>query len=132
MKKVLLTLVLSCTMFILFSQPVFINELHYDNVGTDTGEAVEIAGPAGTDLNGWSVILYSGSDGQSYGTINLSGTIDDEGAGMGALAFFQAPIQNGAPDGLALVDNTSTVVQFLSYEGSFMATNGMCKWSDFG
>ena len=35
---------------------VFINELHYDNGGTDAGEAVEIAGPAGTDLTGWSVL----------------------------------------------------------------------------
>ena len=31
---------------------VFINELHYDNSGSDTGEAVEIAGPAGADLTG--------------------------------------------------------------------------------
>ncbi len=29
---------------------VFINEIHYDNSGTDTNEGVEIAGPAGTDL----------------------------------------------------------------------------------
>ncbi len=27
---------------------VFINEIHYDNSGTDTGEAIEIAGPAGS------------------------------------------------------------------------------------
>ncbi|NNL70294.1 MAG: hypothetical protein HKO70_10070, partial [Acidimicrobiia bacterium] len=37
---------------------VFINEIHYDNASTDTGEAVEIAGPAGTDLTDWSVVLY--------------------------------------------------------------------------
>ena len=42
---------------------VFINEIHYDNVGTDAGEAIEIAGPAGTDLTGWSVVLYNGSNG---------------------------------------------------------------------
>jgi hypothetical protein len=29
--------------------------------GTDTGEAVEIAGPAGTDLSGWNVALYNGN-----------------------------------------------------------------------
>ena len=28
--------------------PVFINEIHYDNAGTDINEAIEIAGPAGT------------------------------------------------------------------------------------
>src|SRR5690606_35449458 len=32
--------------------PVFINEIHYDNTGTDAGEFVEVAGPAGTDLAG--------------------------------------------------------------------------------
>jgi hypothetical protein len=36
---------------------VFINELYYDNDGTDSGEAIEIAGPAGTDLTGWTVVL---------------------------------------------------------------------------
>ena len=30
---------------------IFINEVHYDNVGNDEGEGVEIAGPAGTDLH---------------------------------------------------------------------------------
>jgi hypothetical protein len=43
---------------------VFINELHYDNAGTDEGEAVEVAGPAGTDLTGWQVVLYNGANGQ--------------------------------------------------------------------
>jgi len=40
---------------------VFVNELHYDNAGTDAGEAIEVAGPAGTDLAGWSLVLYNGS-----------------------------------------------------------------------
>ena len=33
-------------------------------------------------------------------------------------------MQNGAPDGIALVDDGGTVIQFLSYEGSFDATDG--------
>ncbi|MGH9270793.1 MAG: hypothetical protein ACRDZ2_05935, partial [Ilumatobacteraceae bacterium] len=37
---------------------VFINELHYDNASTDTGEAIEVAAPAGTNLTGWSIVLY--------------------------------------------------------------------------
>ena len=37
---------------------VFINEIHYDNAGTDSGEFVEIAGLAGTDVTGWTVVLY--------------------------------------------------------------------------
>jgi predicted extracellular nuclease len=104
---------------------VFINEIHYDNTGTDIGEFIEIAGPAGTDLTGWSVVFYNGSGGASYATLNLSGVIDNEGpSGFGSLSFTQSGIQNGAPDGLALVDNNGTVIQFLSYEGSFVATNG--------
>ncbi len=47
---------------------VFVNEIHYDNTGTDEGEAIEIAGPAGTDLNGWSLVLYNGANGAVYGT----------------------------------------------------------------
>jgi len=53
--------------------PVFVNELHYDNTGVDQNEAVEIAGPAETDLTGWRLILYNGSDGADYFTRELSG-----------------------------------------------------------
>lgn len=103
---------------------VFINEIHYDNVSTDVGEAVEIAGPAGTDLTGWSVVMYNGSGGAVYGTIALSGTISDQQLGYGTVSFAAPGLQNGAPDGLALVDSGSEVKQFLSYEGTFAATNG--------
>jgi len=105
---------------------VFINEIHYDNTGTDEGEAIEIAGPAGTDLTGWSIALYNGSASQLnvYDTINLSGVIPDQQDGFGTLSFTRAGIQNGAPDGLALIDSGSNVVQFLSYEGSFTAGSG--------
>ncbi|CAN0475746.1 unnamed protein product, partial [Hapterophycus canaliculatus] len=84
---------------------VWINEFHYDNAGTDAGEFVEVAGTAGLDLTGYSIVLYNGSNGTSYGTINLSGSIDDEGNGFGALSFPRSGIQNGGPDGFALIDN---------------------------
>ena len=38
-------------------KPVRISEIHYDNAGTDTGEAIEVSAPAGTDLTGWSRAL---------------------------------------------------------------------------
>jgi uncharacterized protein len=103
---------------------VFINEIHYDNTGADAGEAIEIAGTAGTDLTGWSLVLYNGTGGVSYATIALSGVIGDQGNGFGALQFLFAGIQNGSPDGIALVNNNGLVVQFLSYEGVMTATNG--------
>lgn len=107
--------------------PTFINELHYDNSGTDTGEFIEIAGEAGTDLTGWSLVLYNGNGGASYDTISLSGTIPDLDNGFGTLSFNAPELQNGAPDGIALVDDSNAVVQFLSYEGSFTATDGVAN-----
>ncbi len=107
---------------------VFVNEIHYDNVGTDTGEGIEIAGTAGTDLTGYKIVFYNGSNTPDaavvYDTLNLSGVIDDEGDGFGALSFARAGIQNGASDGFALVAPDGTVIQLLSYEGSFTAAAG--------
>lgn len=102
----------------------FINELHYDNGGTDVGEGVEIAGLAGTVLDGWSLLLYNGNTGGIYQSIMLAGTIVDQAAGFGVLFFDTGALQNGAPDGMALVDGNDVVRQFLSYEGSFLALEG--------
>ncbi len=38
---------------------VFINEIHYENVGLDVNEGIEIAGPAGTNLDNWKLYVYS-------------------------------------------------------------------------
>ena len=106
---------------------VFINELHYDNAGTDTNEKVEVIAPAGTNLSGWKIVFYNGSGGASYATLNLSGTTTNQCGGHGTAvvtASASPGIQNGNPDGLALVDASNTVVQFLSYGGTFTATNG--------
>jgi hypothetical protein len=111
---------------------VFINEIHYDNAGTDEGEFLEVAFPTGTDLSGWSLVRYNGANGELY---NLPEQLDENDLGLlpiagssGGFSFVVLDyplngLQNGAPDGLALVNNGS-VVQFLSYEGSLAATNG--------
>ncbi|MFH2051585.1 MAG: endonuclease [bacterium] len=103
---------------------IWINEFHYDNDGTDTGEFFEIAGPAGADLSGWSVIGYNGNGGLVYDTVNLAGTLPDLQNGFGVLAFPMTGMQNGSPDGLALVDGAGTVVMFISYEGLITAVDG--------
>jgi hypothetical protein len=112
---------------------VWINEFHYDNdnagVGGDTNEGFEVAGPSHTDLSDYAVYLYNGSDGSTYGTTQLSGAIDDEFNRHGAI-WFGGPknyMQNGGPDGLALVSNEggeTNLLQFISYEGEFTATDG--------
>ena len=101
----------------------WINEFHYDDAGTDSQEMVEVAGPAGLNLDGWTVLAYNGSNGEIYKTIDLNGTIADEGAGFGTLSFAAAGLQNGN-DALALVSDSSDVIMFISYEGSFDATEG--------
>ncbi|HEY0673939.1 MAG TPA: DNA/RNA non-specific endonuclease [Longimicrobiales bacterium] len=109
--------------------PVRISEIHYDNFGTDVGEAIEIEGPAGTDLTGWSILLYNGNDGRVYNTSALSGVIDGTctnvaGRGVAYIEYPSNGIQNGAPDGMALVNAAGNVVEFLSYEGVVTATDG--------
>ncbi|MDQ3408720.1 MAG: ExeM/NucH family extracellular endonuclease [Actinomycetota bacterium] len=101
---------------------VRINEFHYDNVGTDEGERIELSGPAGADLNGWQVVLYNGSGGAVYDTRTLSGPIP--GSGFLVLEYPVNGIQNGAPDGIVLADSAGNVVDALSYEGSFTAVGG--------
>jgi predicted extracellular nuclease len=100
----------------------FISEIHYDNDGADADEFVEVQIPAGGSTVGLSVVLYNGNGGGSYGTLSLpAGTAP---AGSPAAFAVDAPgLQNGAPDGIALVSG-ATVVEFLSYEGDFAATNG--------
>jgi endonuclease I/fibronectin type 3 domain-containing protein len=102
----------------------WMNEIHYDNDGTDSGEFVEIAGPAGMSLAGWSLVAYNGSNGAMYSTVALSGVFPSQQSCLGTLAFDLVGLQNGAPDGVALVNASGVVVQFLSYEGQFDATDG--------
>jgi len=104
------------------------SELHYDNFGEDANERVEIEGPAGTSLLGWKVVLYNGNGGVAYTTTELTNVIPAtescDGRGVVVLRYPPNGIQNGSPDGLALVDTDGSVVEFLSYEGVFTATDG--------
>jgi len=121
MKKLHLFLLTILISTVALGQTVFINEIHYDNAGTDNNEGVEIAGPAGTNLSVYTISAYNGAGGGVYNTLPLSGIIPNEdGSGFGTL-WFAISLQNG-PDGIAL-DN-GALIQFLSYEGSFMATDG--------
>ena len=91
------------------------SEIHYDNVGNDVGEAIEISGPAGSDVTGWAVVLYNGQSGGSsvYDTKPLSGVIPATCGDRGVMvvSYPVNGIQNGGTtvagtadaDGMALV-----------------------------
>ncbi|MEM9953116.1 MAG: ExeM/NucH family extracellular endonuclease [Chloroflexota bacterium] len=102
---------------------VRINEFHYDNTGGDEGEFVEIAAVAGTNLDDYQLVFYNGNGGSSYATVDLAGVVADQCNGWGFVVVDQSGIQNGSPDGIALV-NDGTLVEFLSYEGTFTADGG--------
>ena len=107
------------------TQP-WINEFHYDNMGTDEGEFIEIAGEAGIDLSNYNIELYNGANGKRYKNVALRGIIPRESNNYGALSFQINGIQNGGlpeGDGIALVKGND-VIMFISYEGSFEAING--------
>lgn len=62
---------------LLFAAPalgqVVINEVLYDNIGSDTMTFTEIAGPPGTNLDGYELVGVNGNGGADYATIDLSG-----------------------------------------------------------
>jgi hypothetical protein len=110
-----------------------INEIDYDQPGTDAAEFVEIYNGTGAvvDLNGYQVVMVNGSVGATiYLTIDLSGFVlpDDDYfvvCGNAATTFNcdldVTPdtnlIQNGAPDAVALLDPSGALVDTVSYEG---------------
>lgn len=111
------------------STDVWINEFHYNNVGTDSNEFIEVAGRGGIDLSSYSMVLYNGANGLSYNTTNFTSILADDtttGFGFESLSYPVNGIQNGigTPDGIALIDPSGIVLQFLSYGGTFEALNG--------
>ncbi|MEO0560357.1 MAG: endonuclease, partial [Bacteroidota bacterium] len=56
------------------SDTLWVNEIHYDNTGSDQNEGVELAGLEGTDLSGWTLSFVNGNGGGVYKTVSLSGT----------------------------------------------------------
>nr|MDQ3380244.1 lamin tail domain-containing protein [Actinomycetota bacterium] len=92
-----------------------INEIDYDQVGADSGGFVEIANTtaAAISLEGLALVLVNGGDGQEYVRAALTGSL-----AAGAYVALDIEAQNGAPDGVALIDTASkALLDALSYEG---------------
>jgi Lamin Tail Domain len=116
---------------------IVLNEVDYDNVGTDTTEYLELYNPSAASiaLAGRQVILINGATNAPYQTIDLS-PLGSLGAGKylviapdtvtvpaGVLQldplWSQDQLQNGAPDGVVLVDSvTKTALDAIAYEGA--------------
>lgn len=109
---------------------VWINEFHYDNVGTDVNEFIEVVAPASLtagELATISITLYNGNTGLVYGsTHSLSSFTAGDLVGDFRIFSLTLPangLENGTNDGFALVRD-GTVLMFLSYEGTLTASNG--------
>src|SRR5262249_20188674 len=120
-----------------------INEVDYDNVGTpDSAEFVEVYNPTplAQSTGNLAVVLVNGSgsaeDAPRSDLSGLGSIASDSYVVLGPSSLAVAPgarlltfagpatdiIQNGAPDGLALVNTSShTLIDALSYEGSILS-----------
>jgi hypothetical protein len=101
------------------SADLVINEVDYDQAGTDHDGFVEIhnAGDASATLDGLAIVLVNGGDSTEYRRLALTGTL-----AAGAYLAWDTDLQNGAPDGVALVDaNAGVLIDALSYEGAITA-----------
>jgi hypothetical protein len=95
-----------------------INEVDYDQVGTDGDGFVEIynGGEGPAQLDGIALVFVNGGDSSEYNRETLSGSL-----AAGEYLVVAVDAQNGAPDGLALIDGAGTLLDALSYEGSITA-----------
>jgi hypothetical protein len=116
-----------------------INEVDYDQPGTDTAEFIEIYNPTGAtiDLTNLAVVLVNGSGSKEYTPrVNLTGMLGPDNYLVVASSTVQVDmnatvirfgaasnnIQNGSPDGIAIIDkSTGEVIDAISYGGSITA-----------
>ena len=112
---------------------IIINEIDYDQPGSDIAEFIELYNPGSSDtsLDGYFIDLINGGTSSVYRSIDLTGF------NIGASSYFVVCndatlvkncnhpfttntgwIQNGAPDAIALYDGNG-LLDSLSYEGVF-------------
>lgn len=131
------TSTVQATVDVLAANPGFfvINEVDYDQIGTDYEEFLELYNGtlSSVDLTGHRLIFVNGANGTIYREIDLqpagalpaSGFLVVHSVGVtpdaGAISLPVLPdsdgIQNGGPDGIALVSPT-VVIDAISYEGA--------------
>jgi hypothetical protein len=114
---------------------VVINEVDYDQPGTDTAEFIELKnnGPGAVNLGTYTLELMNGANNTLYLTVPLPAATLPAG-GYYVIAFgsanpwhadfvantIDASVQNGSPDAIGLRDG-SVLVDAVSYEGDCLA-----------
>ncbi|MBW2457289.1 MAG: lamin tail domain-containing protein, partial [Deltaproteobacteria bacterium] len=134
----------TATIDVMSGSGLVINEVDYDNVGTDSDEFIEILNTTGAPISlaNLAVVFVNGNGDTEYKRVDLS----TEGSLAGgqylvvgsptlvnsvpgaakAIAFGPATnnIQNGAPDAVAILDVSQAILlDALSYEGSVTVGN---------
>ncbi len=120
-------------------QRLVINEVDYDNISNpDSTEFVELfnGSPRALNMNGRALVFINGANNAEYGRVELSGYLAPGqyyvvastnltlplGALMTPLPTSTNDLQNGAPDGIALIQVwTHTLIDSLAYEGGITA-----------
>ena len=101
------------------STGLVLNEIDYDQVGPDGDGFVELenTGTTAVDLTGIALVFVDGADSEEYDREALTGTLDP-----GSYLVVAGDAQNGAPDGIALIDtDDGALLDALSYEGGIAA-----------
>ena len=124
------TVVMVCALVNLTTADIMINEFHYDNTGDDAGEFIEIVS---SDLSispsDVTITLYNGNTKKKYGTAQQLSNFTSHGQRPDGYYYYSkyiSGIQNGPKDGIAISQN-GTLIEFISYEGTFTAINGVAN-----
>lgn len=116
------------------SGDIFLNEINYDEPGTDSGEFIEIAVADSmlSSFNDIRVDLFN-QNGNFYGsTLFFADFV--EGASSNGFTLFSVTLpsnglQNGGDDGLGISLTDGTQIQLLSYEGTFTVDEASSTWN---
>ncbi len=109
-----------------------INEIDYDQPGSDEAEFVELfnGSSASIPLANKAVVFINGNTDAEYLRIDLTGSLEAGGylvignaaVGAATIRIEDTTVQNGAPDGIAIVDTqTQEIIDSVSYEGRIEA-----------
>lgn len=120
--------------FVGYTSPagIILNEVDYDQVGTDNAELVEVFNPTGAAINvaGVSIVMVNASNGLEYSRVTLTGTLPAGGYAVAGSPLVSAPgaaivvplplavnaIQNGMPDIILLLGPAGELLDAVSYE----------------